>query len=52
MLGLFYDTDNNDVAEAIQEDHYYPFGMTIDGLGYRENLENNMYTRARKAVEP
>ncbi len=38
---IFSDLNDDDIAEAIQEDHYYPFGMTINGLGYRENLEDN-----------
>ena len=30
----FTDTDNDGVAEVIQENHYYPFGLTFDGLNY------------------
>jgi RHS repeat-associated protein len=37
---VFGDPDLDEVAEVIQENHYYPFGMTMGGLNYVAGLEN------------
>jgi len=30
-----FDVHNNNMADVVQEDSYYPFGMTMNGLDYR-----------------
>ncbi len=30
-----FDVHNNNMADIVQEDSYYPFGMTMNGLDYR-----------------
>ena len=37
---VFGDPDHVNEAEVIQENHYYPFGMTLGGLNYIAGLEN------------
>jgi RHS repeat-associated protein len=37
---VFGDPDRDHEAEVIQENHYYPFGMTMAGLDYSAGLEN------------
>lgn len=44
----FTDLQDDGVAETVQEDHYYPFGMTIDGLSFRDNLENNLLFQGKE----
>ena len=37
---VYGDPDSDNEAEVIQENHYYPFGMTLGGLNYVAGLEN------------
>ncbi|MDZ7743563.1 MAG: RHS repeat-associated core domain-containing protein [Bacteroidota bacterium] len=44
----FTDLNDNGHANIIQEDHFYPFGMSIDGLSYRGDLENNFLYQGKE----
>ena len=35
-------TDNNGTPEIMQENHYYPFGMTMNGQNYSNPLMQNI----------
>ena len=35
------DADEDGDAEIVQEDHFYPYGMTMSGLSYRGSTVNN-----------
>ncbi|MBU2651874.1 MAG: hypothetical protein KKA81_13170 [Bacteroidetes bacterium] len=37
------DTDNDTIAEIIQENHYYPFGMEFSGTRYMNGQPDNPY---------
>ncbi len=41
--------DNNNVAEILQQDHYYPFGMSFAGIS--TPTVNNMYKYNGKELQ-
>jgi RHS repeat-associated protein len=47
---VFGDPDRDHVAEVIQENHYYPFGMTMGGLNYSAGLENRYLYQGKETT--
>ena len=41
---IFSNANSDTIMEVVQENHYYPFGMTLGGLNYVSGVENkNLY---------
>ncbi len=47
----FADMDNDGTADLLQEDHYYPFGMRMDGLSYYGAGTENKYLYNGKELQ-
>jgi len=47
---VFGDPDRNHEAEVIQENHYYPFGMTMGGLNFAAGLENRYLYQGKETT--
>jgi RHS repeat-associated protein len=45
---VFGDHDRDQVAEVLQENHYYPFGMTMGGLNFAAGLENRFLYQGKE----
>ncbi|MCK9401027.1 MAG: hypothetical protein M0Q51_13685 [Bacteroidales bacterium] len=45
---VFGDPERDHQADVIQENHYYPFGMTLGGLNYVAGLENRYLYQAKE----
>jgi len=47
---VFGDPDRDHEAEVIQENHYYPFGMTMGGLNFAAGLENRYLYQGKETT--
>ena len=47
---VYGDPDRDHVAEVIQENSFYPFGMTMGGLNYIAGLENRYLYQGKEAT--